>query len=523
MSNTPWRRVTVELEVDSGVTHSESVTVPNTPGSAKGTYWVRSDSPTVPMYTDSSGTDFVLNLGSQWQQATIQTTDASPTSAATAQALLDGEQTFIEVEIRAEVSGTSANTYTNRQVISYYRDGGGAVQWGIAVDDAEQRRGTLTTATATLTTSGNNIIIQVTGQAATTIDWTVQYRTSATVADGVGVGGGGTAITMFSVDVPPLVAETEDDEFTTSTLDPKWTEWDVPSNMTVGFDGQRLTLTQTTGGGVTQFAGIFQPVPSSEFTAYIKVASNVDRAVGAGTWHLGLVVGDDLTGNPATSTFASLSLNQGGNVRLQQYTDYNGPFLANMGLDGVVNSTATYLRVRLNGTTISTDWSSDGQTWNMITDAEALPFTPGEIGIHLDNSDSGQDLTSVVEFFRVVDGVSSFDQFPGRRITVSGTTTAQTVWGTTVETTTFTAAVNTKRSYDASTFAGQINLPDSPSNGDEVILKNQSSSTANVTVSGNGNNLEDPSVSFSLGATGTLSGDGASFTFSFDGTQWLVI
>jgi len=63
MSNTPWRRVTVELEVDSGVTHSESASVPNTPGAAKGTYWVRSDSPTVPMFTDSDGVDFVLSGG----------------------------------------------------------------------------------------------------------------------------------------------------------------------------------------------------------------------------------------------------------------------------------------------------------------------------------------------------------------------------------------------------------------------------------------------------------------------------
>jgi hypothetical protein len=479
------------------------------------------------MFTDDAGTDWVLNQsGGAWASETNSTTGASATNtiATPISAMVDGDQASVEVLIFGEESGDPTQTYFHRQIITYYRDGGTTTQWSVSIDDQEQRRGTFpTTLTAGLTVSGNDVIVNAdTTGIVGTIDWTVLYLTSGNIITATGASpASSTPLTLFSVDAPPVSPETEDDEFTASALDAKWTVWNQPSTLTVGFDDQRLKMVQTDGGGTIQFAGIFQPVPSSEFTAFIKIASNVDRAVGAASWHMGLLVGDDLTSNPATSTFAALSINSGGNVRLQRYTDYNGPFIANMGLDGVNPSTVTYLRVRLNGTTISTDWSTDGQTWNMNTDSEVLPFTPGEIGIQLSNANSGEDMTAMVEFFRVVDGVSSFDQFPGRRITVSGTTPTQT-WDTTVHATAFTALVNRKHKYDASTFAGNISMPASPANGDQIVLKNASSSTNNVTLSGNGNNVESPTT-YSLAATATLSGDGAAFTYSFDGTQWLLI
>jgi hypothetical protein len=98
----------------------------------------------------------------------------------------------------------------------------------------------------------------------------------------------------------------------------------------------------------------------------------------------------------------------------------------------------------------------------------------------------------------------------------------QITWNVTTQTASFTAASNTKYKYDASTFSGTISMPASPANGDEVILKNVSSSASAVTISGNGNNIEDPST-YSLVASTTVSGDGSSVTYSFDGTQWLLI
>jgi hypothetical protein len=98
----------------------------------------------------------------------------------------------------------------------------------------------------------------------------------------------------------------------------------------------------------------------------------------------------------------------------------------------------------------------------------------------------------------------------------------QITWNVTTQTASFTAVSNTKYKYDASSFSGTISMPASPANGDTVVLKNASSSTASVTVSGNGNNIEDPST-YSLVASTTVSGDGCSVTYSFDGTQWLLI
>jgi hypothetical protein len=60
MANTPWRRNSVKVQVDTGVEHTQSAAVPSAPGAGKGTYWVRNDSPTTPMFTDSSGSDHAL-------------------------------------------------------------------------------------------------------------------------------------------------------------------------------------------------------------------------------------------------------------------------------------------------------------------------------------------------------------------------------------------------------------------------------------------------------------------------------
>jgi len=62
MSSTPWRRSTVTLEVDAAVEHSESASVPGgAPSAGSGKFWVRSDSPNVPVFTSDDGMDVLLN------------------------------------------------------------------------------------------------------------------------------------------------------------------------------------------------------------------------------------------------------------------------------------------------------------------------------------------------------------------------------------------------------------------------------------------------------------------------------
>lgn len=195
MSSTPWRRGNVKLEVDASVEHTESATVPGgAPSAGNGKFWVRNDTDNTPMFTSDGGIDYILNGGSQWQEETATTTDATAnvTIATPVSALGTAEQTFVDVIILAE-SG-AANTYFHRQLITYYEDGG-VSQWSVEMNGTEQRRGLGTGVTAALAINGTAIEVQATGQASTTINWTVQYRTRGTVESGLAVGPGSSSIT----------------------------------------------------------------------------------------------------------------------------------------------------------------------------------------------------------------------------------------------------------------------------------------------------------------------------------------
>lgn len=184
MSSTPWRRSTVKLEVDAAVEHTESSTVPGgTPSAGFGKYWVRDDVPNTPMFTDDAGNNYVLNANA-WSEETAQTTDATAgvTIATPISPLTDGDQQSVEVLILGEAGGS--NTYFRRQIFTFYRDGAGAVQWTTEINGAEARRGFGAGVTASLSVSGNDVLVTATGQAATNINWTVQYRTTGTISSG---------------------------------------------------------------------------------------------------------------------------------------------------------------------------------------------------------------------------------------------------------------------------------------------------------------------------------------------------
>jgi hypothetical protein len=128
-------------------------------------------------WTDAGG-------GSAWSQETAQTTDATAgvTIATPISTVTDGTQHSVEVLITAESGGS--NTYFRRQVFTFYRDGGGAVQWTTEINGTEARRGLGTGVTASLSVSSNSVLVTATGQAATTINWKVQYRTTNTITNG---------------------------------------------------------------------------------------------------------------------------------------------------------------------------------------------------------------------------------------------------------------------------------------------------------------------------------------------------
>ena len=77
--------------------------------------------------------------------------------------------------------------------------------------------------------------------------------------------------------------------------------------------------------------------------------------------------------------------------------------------------------------------------------------------------------------------------------------------------------------YDPSGGTFTINAPAAPSLGARFGVKNRTADTTVVTISGNGNNIENPTASFALAASFTLTGDGISAEWEFDGTQWLAV
>lgn len=68
-----------------------------------------------------------------------------------------------------------------------------------------------------------------------------------------------------------------------------------------------------------------------------------------------------------------------------------------------------------------------------------------------------------------------------------------------------------------------VKAPIFPKNGEQFGIKNISSSTANIFVSGNGASIENPGTSFQL-TTGSfaVSGDGVCIIWEFNGSWYVV-
>ena len=99
----------------------------------------------------------------------VNTTDATPTTLQT-HAITDETAGMLEVFLVGKSTGT-AGKITGKKIVGYRKDGGTLTLDSLTTILADVVTGDLTTATWTITTSSNNIIVQVTGQAAKTINW----------------------------------------------------------------------------------------------------------------------------------------------------------------------------------------------------------------------------------------------------------------------------------------------------------------------------------------------------------------
>lgn len=94
---------------------------------------------------------------------------------------------------------------------------------------------------------------------------------------------------------------------------------------------------------------------------------------------------------------------------------------------------------------------------------------------------------------------------------------------TATKTANYTASSNEHVKYDISGPTFTITMPASPSTDDQVGIKNVTTDISAITLSGNGNNVEDPSSPGSTSASVSVTGAGVSLIYQFDGTAWWIV
>lgn len=100
---------------------------------------------------------------------TQQTTDATPTAIGTVKTVTDGSVVVVDCEV---VGRVIPNNLVYVRIRKRFQRSGGTFL--VDIDEHTNDKsdsGTLTTADADVIVSGNDLVVQVTGEAATTIDW----------------------------------------------------------------------------------------------------------------------------------------------------------------------------------------------------------------------------------------------------------------------------------------------------------------------------------------------------------------
>jgi len=94
---------------------------------------------------------------------------------------------------------------------------------------------------------------------------------------------------------------------------------------------------------------------------------------------------------------------------------------------------------------------------------------------------------------------------------------------TDLKTTSYTAVSWEHVKYDPSTPTVTVSFPASPATDDQVGVKNCTTDTTSCTISGNGNNVEDPSSPGSTAASVGIAAAGVSLIYQYDGTEWWIV
>ncbi len=232
-----------------------------------------------------------------------------------------------------------------------------------------------------------------------------------TVDDVVTLIAGDPGVSQFtwSPDAAPASPSAWDDEFLDDTASGAlWTTWNPGSNIAVDYqqDKKRVVITAS-GNGNNRIGGIVQPIPSSEFTFTARL-SQIARQT-TGNTSVSLILTEDIA-SPTTCNVLVAQFFAGATAgyNVQKWNDYQAAGSSTVAT-GVGNVTGnTWIQVRLNGTTVYVDFSSDGETWFRVVDAHSIGWTPTHFGIGANCTQTSIDSYAICRAFRVQDGVSAF-------------------------------------------------------------------------------------------------------------------
>jgi len=223
---------------------------------------------------------------------------------------------------------------------------------------------------------------------------------TGTVIGGAAVGSSAADFTVWDPLAPPVAPSAYDDEFSDSSLDDKWTEFDPDAHLTVTEEASGLNLVHGAYSG-DDVVGIYQTIPAGNFTIWTAVsllAPAIDYVrMGLALWE-----------NPADTSKGIQQWRLGYNTaspyrdvcveRFNNYQSWNStPF--NL---GAISPGGVYLRLRRNGTTYFFDVSEDGIGWMQCYSA-ALAFTPTKFGLGVNLNCATSGLRGLAQFFRYLD------------------------------------------------------------------------------------------------------------------------
>lgn len=232
-----------------------------------------------------------------------------------------------------------------------------------------------------------------------------------------GSGGGSSTISVWCPYAPPASGTSYDDEFSNSSFNSSlWTEYDPGNCLTILEDDRGLVFTQDMTNGY-KVAGIYQPIPSGDFTITTKTDA-LTRQLDFTDTGIGLALWEDATDSSKKIYTWELDVRSDDHTaQLMQWTNYTTRAGLVTNYTGVI-TTSLYLRIRRSGANYSFDWSHDGIGWIMLdppTVADrTLSFTPTSFGITLYNSIGAYKIGSI-------GAITSFFRYNASDVGISGT------------------------------------------------------------------------------------------------------